>query len=99
LRIFSRNSPIVGSDKEGRVFMKKIYSKPEIMFDSFTLTTSIAAGCGKPAALPTKDVCALHMGPKILFSNSMSVCTDKVDPNDDIYCYHAPTEDQALFNS
>lgn len=61
------------------------------MFDSFTLTTSIAAGCGKPAALPTKDVCALHMGPKILFSNSMSVCTDKVDPNDDIYCYHAPT--------
>ncbi len=54
LRIFSRNSPIVGSDKEGRVFMKKIYSKPEIMFDSFTLTTNIAAGCGKKNRYPCK---------------------------------------------
>ena len=80
--------------------MKKIYSKPEIMFDSFTLTTNIAAGCGVSRTdLQSRDVCALPWGDMTLFSNAMSVCRDKVDPDDDVYCYHAPTEGKALFNS
>ena len=41
--------------------MKKIYSKPEIMFDSFTLTTNIAAGCGKKIDTHVNGVCGLEL--------------------------------------
>lgn len=99
MRIFSRNSPIVGSDKEGRVFMKKIYSKPEIMFDSFTLTTNIAAGCGKKIDTHVNGVCGLELsGVGKAFLDNIAGCEVKFTESDE-YCYHVPTEDNKLFNS
>lgn len=79
--------------------MKKIYSKPEIMFDSFTLTTNIAAGCGHTTGLHSRDICAVDFGPLKIFSSQAGNVCDTFIEDDDQYCYHATTEDQALFNS
>lgn len=84
--------------------MKKIYSKPEIMFDSFTLTTNIAAGCKHRIDTFANGSCGLffpHVGN--VFTTGVSGCNDmQVSPDDDQYggiCYHVPYEDSKLFNS
>lgn len=37
--------------------MKKTYSKPQIMFEAFTLSTNIASGCGVITKLPSEGTC------------------------------------------
>ena len=82
--------------------MKKTYSKPEIMFESFTLSTNIAGGCEQPFVTNiSKGVCAIEItGGVTVFTGDMKVC-DTNPPDDmwDGFCYHVPTEDKNLFNS
>ena len=86
--------------------MRKTYSKPEIMFESFTLSSNIAGDCERVVGNPSKGSCGIlgnEPGIDNLFSSSVKgtdgcqMCTD-VD-NYDGYCYHVPTEDYTLFNS
>ena len=81
--------------------MKKLYSKPEIMFEDFTLTENIAAGCEEKISTHTKGRCHYESTGGIrAFTESISGCDFK--PDDGMwngFCYHNPTEDANLFNS
>ena len=86
--------------------MKKTYSKPDIFFEDFTLSTNIAGDCEGIVGNPSKDACAVvGTGGINMFSGTLSFCdfkpedlggkTDEWDGN----CYHNPTEYNNLFNS
>ena len=73
--------------------MKKTYSKPVIVFESFQLATSIAGGC----ALGTEP--PVDVGGFIVFTDS-NVCNTLPEEGKDYnICYHVPTEDSNVFSS
>lgn len=84
--------------------MKKTYSKPEIVFESFSLSQSIAAGCDVKTNTPAQGQCGLDFGGLMLFLDSMSGCPDipvTSEGGDGEYnniCYHTVYGDN-LFNS
>lgn len=86
--------------------MKKQYSKPEIMFESFVMSTSIAGDCeGEPVNNPVRYSCGIPgstpglnlFSSNITGTNGCHVSSED-DPNDQ-FCYHNPTEYTNLFNS
>lgn len=81
--------------------MKKNYSKPDILFESFSLSTSVAAGCAVITPLPQIDQCGLpRFYNWILFHNEIQGCNRTPTTNDgDGICYHPPTEQTNLFSS
>lgn len=84
--------------------MKKVYRKPEISFEDFSLTTNIAAGCGFDTNLPVQNSCGVDMGGgMIVFVDGVYGCTTKVQLGDDGtwngMCYHVPIENNNVFNS
>lgn len=82
--------------------MKKIYSKPEITFESFSLSTNIAAGCETKTNTPSQMQCGYGADDfgRPLFVQEASGCLIKVPENaGDTLCYHVPTETNNLFNS
>ena len=83
--------------------MKKTYSKPEIMFEIFTLNTSIAGDCNKIIDTQAKGECGIPgSAPNIaLFVEGVTGCTfiDKDGRDYDGYCYHVPDGGPKLFNS
>lgn len=83
--------------------MKKIYSKPEIAFESFAACTSIAAGCeAKPDTLTNYNSCGLDFSGEIVFAASLNGCRDtKIDDYGDYasICYHVPSDQNNIFNS
>lgn len=80
--------------------MKKEYKKPELLFDSFELSVSIATGCVGTPVGPTENTCGIDFGGAgVLFLNGMTVCTTKIEDGDEGYCYHAPSPGNSLFNS
>lgn len=83
--------------------MKKTYTKPEILFESFTLSTNIAGTCEIKTYLPSNNTCGMEWeGVGIVFMETMTGCTDvKISEggNFDGICYHVPTETSNLFNS
>ena len=84
--------------------MRKAYSKPEILFESFTLSTNIAGSCQTDTYLPSNDQCGLDFSGLIVFMEGMGGCTDiKVedeggDGRFNEICYHVPYGNN-LFNS
>lgn len=69
--------------------MKKKYVKPEMFFEDFSLTTSIAAGCETQTKLPSLEaLCGYKLAqgalPLTLFTNQVgSQCTWKIqEPTD-----------------
>lgn len=83
--------------------MKKVYSKPEIMFESFTMSTNIAGTCGKDIAMPTnKEGCGYPVeGYGTIFLTDMSGCAKKLPPKTEYngICYDVPVPEGLLFNS
>lgn len=82
--------------------MKKTYTKPEILFEDFSLSTSITAGCDLDTPMPSyEENCGYPMqGGKIVFVDGIQACTYK--PQGGVYngfCYHNPTDQTNLFNS
>ena len=87
--------------------MKKRYAKPMIVFESFMLSTNIAADCGNRAEMLSADyVCGkLFSNGMMVFMSGMQGCNDvTVIPDQDgdgswgTFCYHIP-ESQSLVNS
>lgn len=81
--------------------MKKQYSKPEIMFESFTLSVNIAGDCDVITTTMAQNVCG-YLDPRdptrtMVFNSSISGCK-RVEESDSV-CYHNPTETSNLFNS
>ncbi len=84
--------------------MKKTYSKPEIMYESFATCTNIAAGCELKTNLPSLNEtgCIYRYGRDqiAVFSDQALGCVQI--PDDGLYngtCYHTPSEANNLFNS
>lgn len=83
--------------------MKKTYSKPRIMFESFSMSTNIAAGCEKTFGLYSRGACGYEddTGEVIYATGVGSVCTTNGGDagSYDGLCYHLPDESNNLFNS
>ena len=82
--------------------MKKIYSKPEIMFESFTLSENIAGDCAEPTGTPSEMQCAYGEDTDLgvaIFMDEITACIFKRPDGDNGICYHIPTETNNLFNS
>ena len=83
--------------------MRKQYSKPEIMFEDFSLSESIAAGCNVIIPEPVSDECGWPLegsNNKVMFLVSMNGCNRQVDDNiNNGFCYHVPVDGSMLFNS
>ncbi len=85
--------------------MKKAYTKPEIMFEDFSLNNSITAGCSVRVDGPSQGTCPYKVisGRKTnnIFMTTMDLCDTYED--DDEYnglCYHIFMEGaDSLFNS
>ena len=83
--------------------MKKTYTKPEISFESFLMSTNIAGDCEKPFVNnASKGTCAvLGTGGIAVFDGIVGAACKFPAENDqwDGLCYHVPTEAANLFNS
>ncbi|MBQ8813365.1 MAG: hypothetical protein IJZ85_02555 [Lachnospiraceae bacterium] len=85
--------------------MKKIYTKPEIMFESFALSSNIAGDCEMQTNLPSNSTCGLDFSGLKVFLDGMGGCSDiEVDNvgGDGEYngiCYHVMTGGKNLFAS
>lgn len=87
--------------------MKKIYTKPEIYFESFSLSTNIANDCDAPFTLAAKDICAIPDANGVqgmgIFNMTVagSNCGVHGEGNEmyNGFCYHIPTDSNMLFNS
>lgn len=80
--------------------MRKAYSKPEIVFESFAMSTSIAAGCELDTPLPTyEESCGYPIRGGNVFLEGPQCTSVPQDGMYDGYCYHVPVETNNLFNS
>ena len=80
--------------------MKKTYSKPDVMFESFSLCTNVAAGCESKTPLPQSDECGLPYFNWIIFMNEFQGCTYIEETGEwNSICYHQPSEFNNLFTS
>ena len=89
--------------------MKKVYTKPLVVVEDFSLCTTIAS-CSIKTKTPSEYNCAYEVktgfGSFNVFTSALpDVCTvsEATDGSDDgVYngiCYHAPMSDSSLFNS
>lgn len=84
--------------------MRKAYSKPEILFESFTLNTNIAGDCETKTNLASNSQCGMDFSGIVVFMENMGGCTGiKVeseggDGEFNGICYHVPYGEN-LFNS
>ena len=54
--------------------MKKVYEKPMIMFESFSLSTNIAGDCDIPTGTAAYKTCAIDFSGTPLFLTTISEC-------------------------
>ncbi|MCD8365216.1 MAG: hypothetical protein LUC83_05305 [Clostridiales bacterium] len=85
--------------------MKASYKKPMIMFESFELNQSIAQTCGTGdignTTHWTKDTCGYKVGDLVMWTDTVTACTYKLDADEAVYgyCYNTPTPDMQIFSS
>ena len=90
--------------------MKKTYTKPQIVFESFQLTANIAGDCNTKPNIANEATCGyIDDNGWIIFQNSAvcnmpasAVCIDvQVGPDGkhNGLCYHVPTGDMSVFTS
>ena len=59
--------------------MKREYTRPDIVYEDFTLSTAIAGSCGVSTGLPSANQCGMDFGMDVVFTDVVSGCTKKVD--------------------
>lgn len=84
--------------------MKKVYSEPDILFESFALTTNIAAGCELQPNTNTEKCGVKYTAELILFNSSVAKDCNRSPGqtgNDyyDQFCYHVNVGDLNVFFS
>ena len=85
--------------------MKRKYSCPDIVFESFSLSENIASvnsNCTRNITNMYSNSCGLWFGDKVVFTIAAAGCDFKTQdgsPFFDGLCYHIPTADNRLFNS
>jgi hypothetical protein len=83
--------------------MKKNYSKPEIVFESFKMTTSVAGPCVHKGNSSDQNTCDFDTGVGVIFAQAL-VCNEadgefNVQDGEFDFCYDTPTADQRVFAS
>lgn len=87
------------------ISLKKLYSKPKILFEDFALNTNVAGSCERVITTQSQGVCGIpYNGWMTIFSNGIDDCMIEVedgtaDYGNDGYCYHVPSELYSLFQS
>lgn len=85
--------------------MKKIYEKPAIVFEAFSLSTAIAGSCGVTTGEFSNGTCGMDLSGVKVFLSEMNGCSDfsvgngSGDGEFNGICYHVPTDGNNLFNS
>lgn len=83
--------------------MKKLYSKPEIMFEDFTLSENIAGDCANIVGNASEYSCPYvdRSGNNVFTERLATICTDvqQADGANNGICYHVPYDSTDLFNS
>lgn len=80
--------------------MKKVYSKPVIIYDDFRLSANIAAGCADPTNTPSGGMCGVDIsGVGTVFTAGVTGCQYTGADGDYSICYDIPTDETRLFNS
>ena len=85
--------------------MKREYTRPDILFEDFTLSTAIAGSCGVATGLPSANQCGLDFGPGgEIFTEQVMGCVKKISEEQDSggyngMCYHVFTDSSRLFSS
>lgn len=83
--------------------MKKHYEKPQILFESFVLSTNINAGCEVPTNLPHWNQCGLDFSGVVVFMEGMQGCVGGIEIEEgkdfEGICYHTPTDSNNIFAS
>lgn len=87
--------------------MQKKYVKPEVIIESFSLCTNVAAGCEYTNVTHTEDVygCGYKLGrldTEVVFTLEMGCNRHELLDETDAYngiCYHVPSLDENLFTS
>lgn len=85
--------------------MKKAYSRPEIAFESFSLSENIAvssSNCSRKVELLQDGICGYQFGNKVVFTMTTEGCRVKITDGNPLFdglCYHIPNDDNKLFNS
>ena len=83
--------------------MKKAYEKPQIMFESFTMSTNIAAGCRFTNVTHSSGVfgCGYkdERFDKVVFTSESGCTTVEDDGDYNGICFHTPTDTNSLFAS
>lgn len=82
----------------------KAYSKPNIVFEDFSLSTSIADNCSLKTNTLHQWSCAVQFGSMKVFTVSVVGCTESgcIAVNSDEFnglCYHVPTNGRNVFMS
>ena len=82
---------------------KRLYNKPEIVFEDFSLSTNIALGCDVKTHTPAAEKCGIEMTPgsgQIVFISEETGCNyHYADGAFNEICYYVPYETSELFNS
>ena len=81
--------------------MKKSYVKPQVFFEDFQLSASIAAGC-EYTTNHAMNVCTYEIaGGRNVFIDASTNCRDVTVPEGQYgnVCYHVPADTSNLFTS
>lgn len=81
--------------------MKKLYSKPGIVYEDFSICTHIAKTCDVELGTFEQNDCGGYQyGRYWIFLDGVTGCEDTVDDNGyNGICYHVPINGARLFNS
>ena len=79
--------------------MKLAYEAPEIIYEDFSLSTSIAAGCEFKTQLQAENVCGYMMEGDVVFAADISGCKYTPAEDEDTICYHNPSDLRNIYTS
>ena len=83
--------------------MKKAYIKPQVYFEDFQLSASIAAGCEVIIKNPSQGTCGYVMTEGVtVFTGNVSGCSMPIEDGSSTangLCYHVPFQTYNLFTS
>ena len=79
--------------------MKKSYVKPQVYFEDFQLSASIAAGCEVINTLHAENQCGFNDGVEVIYLTQEICDYVQDDGADGKICYHMPDQSNNLFTS
>ena len=78
--------------------MKKTYSKPQIVYECFEMSQSIATGCEFKSNFG-KVGCAIDIGMEKTIYMDTTICGETPTKDDNSICYDVPNDFTRVFSS